>query len=217
MKKFFSVALAAVFAISTVVEAQAQKPFFLDKVGAEAEYAIKNPNGVVTSYTKSVVTDISYTDSLNFIVTYTYERFDGNRNPEAAPGTYACTIKEGATYYERVSEGPGLGTVGTLPSYPARLSKGMVMAYSYSYAVMGVKMDGTNSGRDTVVGMESVTTPAGTFYCYKINHETSSKDMLQTVTSKSASWIVEGVGTVKSESYDRRGRLLGSTELVSLK
>ncbi len=213
MKKFFSVALAAVFAITIAASAQAQKPFFLDKKGAEAEYALKDAKGAVTSYTKSVVTELNSTDAKNFTVTYTSEVFDKNHKSLAAPVASTVTVKDGAVDTTPMTE--GVEIEGTLPSYPATLSVGQVMEYEFSMKVMGMKS--TTSGKNTVVAKESVTTPAGTYDCFKIESETSSKALMSTTKIKTTSWIAAGVGTVKSEIYDNKGKLQSSQELVSLK
>ena len=213
MKKLFSVALAAVFTLTIAASAQAAEPFFLNKVGAEAEYALKDAKGEVTSYTKSVVTALSSNDPQNCTVTYSAEVFDKNRKSLASPMTSTVTIKDGAVDTTPVMD--GVEIEGTLPSYPATLSVGQVMEYSFSMKVMGMKT--TTSGKNTVVAQESVTTPAGTFNCYKIESETSSKAMLQTVKAKSVSWIAEGIGTVKTETYDGKNKLQSTMELVAKK
>ncbi len=213
MKKLFPLAFATLFTLAIAVSAQAAEPFFLNKKGAEAEYAIKDAKGAVTSYTKSVVTEISSTDARNFTVTYTAEVFDKNHKSLAAPVTSTVTVKNGAVDTTPVMD--GVEIEGTLPSYPDNLSVGQVMEYSFSMKMMGMKT--TTEGKNTVAAKESVTTPAGTFDCYKIESETSSKAMLKTTKVKSISWIAEGIGTVKSETYDGKDKLLSAMELVAKK
>ncbi len=62
-------------------------------------------------------------------------------------------------------------------------------------------------------GMEEVTTPAGTFNCYKISYNTELKTMF-TVDYRSIEWFAKGVGTVKSESYDKNDKLMGHSILT---
>ena len=213
MKKIITVAFAAIFASTIAVSAQAQKPFFLDKQGAEAEYVLKDAKGAVTSYTKSVVTAIEATDAKNFTVTYSSEVFDKNHKSLAAPVASTITVKDGAVETTPIME--GVEIEGTLPAYPAELSVGQVMEYSFSMKTMGIKS--TTSGKNTVVAKESVTTPAGTFDCFKVEGETSSKALMSTTKIKTTSWIAAGVGTVKAEIYDGKGKLQSSQELTSLK
>ncbi len=64
---------------------------------------------------------------------------------------------------------------------------------------------------------ESVTTPAGTFDCYVIYSETQTKMMMANQTFPSRTWIAEGVGMVKQESYNKSGKLMGSSLLTEFK
>ncbi len=67
-----------------------------------------------------------------------------------------------------------------------------------------------------VDGKEKVTTPAGTFDCYKISYEATTKMMI-TIHTKGVEWYAKDVGLVKSESYMSNGKLAGSTILTILK
>ncbi|MEJ2596253.1 MAG: hypothetical protein P8100_14275 [bacterium] len=67
-----------------------------------------------------------------------------------------------------------------------------------------------------VEGKEQVTTPAGTFEAWKINGNMESKVAFMRVAMKTVQWYVEDIGVVKSESYDNKGKLMGSTELQSI-
>ncbi len=61
---------------------------------------------------------------------------------------------------------------------------------------------------------ESVTTPAGTFDCFVIYSETKTKMMMGNKTLPSRTWLAEGVGMVKQESYNNKGKLTGSMVLT---
>ncbi|MCB0585472.1 MAG: hypothetical protein KDD06_09130 [Phaeodactylibacter sp.] len=65
-----------------------------------------------------------------------------------------------------------------------------------------------------VLGKESVTTPAGTFDCYKVTQTTDVKMMLGKEFS-SIEYYAEGIGVVRSETYDKKGNLDGYMELTS--
>lgn len=212
-KKLFFVALATLFVLTVATSAQAVEPFFLNKQGVEAEYAIKDAKGTITSYTKSVVTSLSSADPKNFTITFTSEVFDKNRKSLASPVTSTVSVKDGAVDVTPAIE--GVEIEGSMPSYPASLSVGQVLNYSFSMKTMGVKT--TTSGKNTVAAKESVTTAAGTFDCFKIEGEVSTKALLQTTKIKTTSWIAEGIGAVKTETYDGKGKLQMSMELVSKK
>ncbi|MBP7849586.1 MAG: hypothetical protein KA053_04860 [Lentimicrobiaceae bacterium] len=65
-----------------------------------------------------------------------------------------------------------------------------------------------------VEAKENLTTPAGTFECYKIAYDTETK-LLMKVKSKSEEWIAEGVGVVKMASYGSNGKLENYSVLTS--
>jgi len=71
-----------------------------------------------------------------------------------------------------------------------------------------------------VEARESITTPAGTFDCFKITYETAIDTRVMGINRKSLSKGVEyyapGVGNVRSEYYDDRGRLQSYTVLSKL-
>lgn len=66
---------------------------------------------------------------------------------------------------------------------------------------------------------ETITTPAGTFETYKITQTTistvSMMGMNREMTYTSASWVAEGVGSVRSESYDKKGAINSYSTLTA--
>lgn len=75
-----------------------------------------------------------------------------------------------------------------------------------------------------VVGSEKITTPAGTFDCLKMDETrvvTMSMPMMGNKIPpkefKSATWFAPGGGLIKTETYDERGDLMNTTELISIK
>jgi hypothetical protein len=74
-----------------------------------------------------------------------------------------------------------------------------------------------------VEGKETVTTPAGTWEAYKINYnslfkvEVGSTGRGIPMNFKITEWFVPGYGIVKSETYNNNGKLVGSSQLTSLK
>ena len=59
-----------------------------------------------------------------------------------------------------------------------------------------------------VIGQETISTPAGTFNCYKLTQTTDVKMMLGK-SFTSVEYYAEGVGVVRSETYDHKGDLEG--------
>ena len=62
---------------------------------------------------------------------------------------------------------------------------------------------------------EEVTTPAGTFDCVVVSQTVSTKTVIR-VEGSSKEWYAPEIGLVRSESYNRKGKLTGYSELTAL-
>lgn len=106
-------------------------------------------------------------------------------------------------------------------SYPGKLKVGQTLPdgsftisiKSNGATIMTMKTSVINR---KVESMEEVTTPAGTFMCYKISEETVMDMGMAKTTTKSINWISERVGVVKAESYNKKGKLDGTTLLTAI-
>jgi hypothetical protein len=99
---------------------------------------------------------------------------------------------------------------------PGETLKDGDMKISFGSGGMGMMNTTISITNRKVDGVEDVTTPAGTFSCYKISYDISTKMMI-TVNMKGVEWYAKDVGLVKSESYSRDGKLMGSSMLTLLK
>jgi hypothetical protein len=63
---------------------------------------------------------------------------------------------------------------------------------------------------------EKITTKAGTFDCFKITYDSQSKTKLMNIQTSAIEWISEGVGIVKTETYNKKGKLESYQELTKL-
>jgi hypothetical protein len=68
---------------------------------------------------------------------------------------------------------------------------------------------------------ESITTPAGTFSCFKISYDLESGTEIMgintSVTLKGIDYLAEDIGVIKTESYNRKGKLTGYSLLTAYK
>lgn len=106
---------------------------------------------------------------------------------------------------------------GTDIELPNNLSEGqelndanVTVSMSMSGINMNVSVDQTNR---KVEKKESVTTSAGTFDCYLITEDNTTKTMGATIKMKSKLWLAEGIGMIKQESYKDNGNLISKSEL----
>ena len=66
-----------------------------------------------------------------------------------------------------------------------------------------------------VESQDNITTPAGTFDCIVLTQKVSTK-MIIKVRGSSKEWYSENIGMIRSESYNKKGKLLGYSELTKL-
>ena len=67
-----------------------------------------------------------------------------------------------------------------------------------------------------IEGKETISVPAGSYECFKMTYDIETKTMM-TLKNKGVDWFAENVGTVKTETLDKNGKLLGYSVLESLK
>jgi hypothetical protein len=108
---------------------------------------------------------------------------------------------------------------GTDLELPNNLSVGQQL--TDANVTMKISMGGMNMNTTVdlinrkVEKQESVTTSAGTFDCYVIYTDNKIKAMMVKQTFPSRVWFSEGVGMIKQESYNKNGKLIGSTQLTA--
>ena len=88
------------------------------------------------------------------------------------------------------------------------------MALKMGFVNMKISADVTNR---KVEAIEDVVVKSGSFKSYKFSSDINSVAMGIKVRAKSVEWYAKGIGTVKSESYDKNGNLQSHTELIEIK
>lgn len=72
-----------------------------------------------------------------------------------------------------------------------------------------------------VEAKEDITTPAGSFSCYKISYEMESSTKVMGINNKvnlkGIDYLSEGVGVIKTESYNKKGNLSSYSLLTGYK
>jgi len=104
---------------------------------------------------------------------------------------------------------------------PAKLKAGDVLdngrvTVTISNNDMKIMTISVNISNRKVEAIEEVTTPAGIFECYKISYDMSTK-MLITIKASTVEWYAKNIGVVRSESYNKKGKLTGYTVLTEYK
>ena len=101
---------------------------------------------------------------------------------------------------------------------PSNLSKGQTLkegSVSVKISNSGIKIMTmtVHVTNRKVEGFEKIITPAGTFDCVKISYDMEMK-MIFKVKASGIQWFSKGVGVVKSENYNKKGKL-ESTQMIT--
>jgi hypothetical protein len=103
---------------------------------------------------------------------------------------------------------------------PARMTPGQQLKdASFTLEMTGpipVTMSSTITNRK-VDALEKVTTPAGTFDCIKVSYDTFSKVAFIKTEGRTVEWYTPDIGIVRSEYYDKKGKVTSIHELSFVK
>jgi len=196
--------------------------------GATLEYKSYDKKNGLTGMTRHRVKDI--TQSGNTVsATIAVESFD---KKEKLLGTNEFTVKcEGGIYYIDMKnymnsealaayEDMDISIESDNLEMPSSLKVGDKLndgslLITVSSSGMKLMTMTTNITNRKVDAKEKITTDAGTFDCYKISYDISTK-MMMSMNFSATEWYAKDVGMVKSESYSK-GSLSGSTILTAIK
>jgi hypothetical protein len=216
------------FFLTGFVAAQADCIAYLPAAaGTEWELTHYNKKGKETGKIVYKLTDKSVTDAGT---TYTVEStaFD-KKGQETFTNTFEAYCREGKFFFDMTYQLNGemmqsyqnmememdasdfvLPTMDT----PAgtELADGTLRVKVSGNSPIGMNMTVSIENRK-VAGTESITTPAGTFDALKISQDVNTK-MIVNISVSTVEWYVAGVGMVRSETYNKSGKLQGYSELT---
>jgi hypothetical protein len=120
-----------------------------------------------------------------------------------------------------VASGMTMDVTGDKMDLPSHLEIGQTLkdlTYGMKMAMQGMTLMNTTYKitERKVETKEQVTTPAGTFDCYKLTYTTTSSGGVGSGTMKSASWFAENIGLVKTETFSEKGKLIGRQILTKI-
>ena len=212
-----------------LTKAQTCDAFFPYKKGMVIEQQTFNAKNKLTSSVKQTVKEISNTP-LGLKVDLANEYLD-EKGKLAASSNMSITCKNGTisidmrNYLDAKSKESFSGANVTIEGKPLELPFNMAPGMTLPEGSLIMKMDMGDSPISMslnmrifdrkVEGIESVTTPSGTYSCYKLTQNIEMK-MMFTVLAKSIEFFSKEFGLVRSESYDSKGKLTGYTVLSKI-
>jgi hypothetical protein len=231
MKNLLLNIAAISFLISGYIQVFAQEcqPFYLVDKGGTREMASYDKKDKLTGTTVQTVKDIRIDGNKTEWTIGTVSKDE--KGKEISSGDLHMSCEEGVFKMDMKNfideetmksfEGMEITMDATDLDYPNELSVGQTL----KDANISIKV--TNAGMPImtmivkiydrkVEALEDMTTPAGTFSCYKMTSTIETKTMFSVVV-KSTDWMAMKVGPVRSETYDKAGKLMSYMVLTSMK
>mgnify|MGYP000921740417 CR=1 FL=1 len=211
------------------VQAQDCEPYFPAKTGTIIEMTNFKPDGKAES--RSVSEIIEKTDIPGGMAMKVKGTFYDKKDKKVMENTYEVKCENGIFYMDMRNFMPAENNqmFGDMDAsvetnyleFPSNLQVGQTLPdgsltlamNSNGMALFNMNINITNR---KVEALETITTAAGTFECFKISQQTDIK-MLMNISTKSVTWYAKNVGAVRTESYNKNGKLTGYTEITSVK
>ena len=223
MKKLISIIILVIMTAGGVF---AQNQFFPSKEGLVLLYANIDAKGKIDSYTRQTIRKVEGSDN-NFSVSYVGQALDKNLKPVSdLEIPFTVTVVNGVVEWDMksfVSIAPGtegfIEIEGDKIRIPSTLSPGDKLDdVKFTMTLnMGIRIRTEISlTEQECLSIDDVTVPAGSFKCHKLSQKSAATVMRRTTTTKTISWYAPGIGTVKTEVYDDKGKLQSSMELHAI-
>jgi hypothetical protein len=231
MKKLilFTAALLLMIIVRNQVTAQDCDPYYVINEGAVREMASYDKKDKLTGTSIQTVKEIKTTGNKTEWTIGTVSK--DAKGKEVSSGDLSMSCEEGIFKMDMKNfldeetmkgfEGMEVTMDATELDYPVVLAPGQslpdgnltvkVTSQGMPVMTMLVKIYDRK-----VEAIEDVTTPAGTFSCYKMTSTIETKTMFA-VVAKSTDWMAKKVGSVRSETFDKNGNLTGYSVLTAIK
>lgn len=203
-----------------------ENSYFAFKEGISTELTHYDKKGKISGITKQKVMAIEdVTDG--FKATLEMENTD-EKGKRPSTANFDITCKGNSVFVDMRSmlnpesmastQDMELEVTGDAMEFPNELTPGQILpdgsmemkASMNGMKLMTIKLYVSNR---KVEGTETVTTPAGSFECVKMTQDTEMQSIFKMKT-RTTTWYAKGVGMVKTENYDKNGKLEGSSVLT---
>lgn len=231
MKKLFIVAV--LLCIITVAVGQDCKNYYYLLNNAEVEMTISDAQGSPAGKTLYKVTTVNKEGS-DMVSDFTSTFLDkSGKEVTSGQGKFKCS--GGVAFIDMKMNMPSMPqlkdmkmeakTTDAFLTYPAGLAIGQALPdgrFEMESNANGMEMQMALSVRDRkVAGKEKVTSPAGSWDCYKITARMEIQMKIMgmgvPISLETTEWFAPGFGQVKTASHDKNGKLMGGTLITALK
>lgn len=222
-----SILFVALFTYTAQISAQNCLEFYPHEAGTKIETTSYEARGVKTG--RSVQTVLEKSDKT---IKFNVEAFDPKADTVIHSSNVSMKCEDGKWFMDMsgMLDGSTLSAYQNMevvvdadqleipqnPSAGQKLNDGTVTATikNQGFKILSITVDVT----ERIVGeKKSITTPAGTFDCYKISYNVKSAMGFVKVETKTVEWYSEKAGTVRSETYNKKDNLQSYSEITSIK
>jgi len=203
--------------------------YYPDVKGAKIELTHYNDKDKITGISRQEIVNIEKAG--NTVTAYIKNEYYDNKDKLTFNNEMEVSCKDGIFYLEMNNyineqalagfKGMEMEIKGDNLNFPSDLKVGDklndgTITISFNAPEMSMMNMSTVIKNRVVETIESITTPAGTFKCYKISYDIESKVVMTNVSGKAVQWFSENVGMVRTESYDKNGKLTGYSVLTGV-
>ncbi|HPK29903.1 MAG TPA: hypothetical protein PK979_02540 [Bacteroidales bacterium] len=218
MKRVTFILLLVLFVAIMPLRAQY---YFAIEDGSQASFRVYDNKGDVLGYYDETLKIVSAEslDDIHAVLEQVYFDKDGKHLFKDKSSNLSLHIKEGevTAKLETIKQGmttKDLMVRGCVIYVPSDIKSGDILPDRTMSIKVGIIGGTIYLTERKVLGMESVTVPAGTFNAAKVREKQKTKVAIISEEVTIISWMVKDLGCVRQESYDSKGRLVQIIEMV---
>ena len=210
----------ALVTLLMVLGAKAQEPFYLQKEGVKLGYTTTDKKGKVDGYSESTIVSVKSSGSQTAVTLQTMVKDKKGENLLQQPVDMSIMINDGTVILSpkalagKITE--GLSISGENLMLPANLTTGATLNdYSITMGIAGINTTSHITGVK-VVAEETIEVSGHSIPCVVVESTVSVKVLGINRTSLQKTWYGRGIGIVKMEAYDTKGKLETTQTLTSI-
>jgi len=212
-----------IFALATflmVLGANAQDPFYPQKEGVKLGYTTTDKKGKVDGYSENTVVSVKSSGAQTTVTMQTMVKDKKGADLLKNPVEMSVVIEDGAVIMSpkalagRIVE--GLNITGGDLKLPANLTTGDTLNdYSITMGIAGINTTSQVTGVKAVAE-ETLEVSGHSIPCVVVESTTSVKVLGIKRSNLQKTWYGHGIGMVKLETYDSKGKLESTQTLTSI-
>lgn len=203
-----------------VLGANAQDPFYPKKEGVKLSYTLTDKKGKVSGYSESTVVSVKNSGTQTEVTMQTMSKDKNGKDILQNPMDLTVMIEDGAVIMSpKALAGKivaGLDITGGDLRLPANLTTGTTLNdYDITMGIAGINT--TSHITDVkAVAEETLEVSGHSIPCVVVESTSSVKVLGIKRSSLQKTWYGRGVGIVKLETYDNKGKLESTQTLTSI-